>query len=51
MASANEKKRRRPFSSPDMASALECLTGLMSRFPEADCTDMLADLVVTTCKH
>ena len=34
MASANEKKRRRPLSSPGMSSALECLTALISRFPE-----------------
>ena len=40
MASANEKKRRRPLSSPGMSSALECLTALISRFPEVDCTKL-----------
>ena len=38
VASANEKKRKRPLSSPGISSALECLTALMSRFPEVDCT-------------
>ena len=49
MASANEKKRRRPLSSPGMSSALECLTALISRFPEVDCTKLHTGYVCRSC--
>ena len=49
MASANEKKRGRPFSSPGMASSLEYLTTLMSRFPEVDCTKLHSRYACRSC--
>lgn len=49
MTSTNEKKRRRPLSSPGMVTVLETLTVLASKFPEVDYSKLHSGYACRAC--